>query len=192
MKIAAGKPLTVALCGVSGTGKNTLADGLVEEFPELFYQLRQYTTRDRRPGEGDTYEFVDFDQFEAVSGRLVGRTEFHRNFYGTLYEEHYNKINVTILNTQGLRDFLNSDITGSVLAIGLDSEDFDHLGSLEGREHRISKFREERKVMDLVDVVWRVDRLGFLDPYAAAHLIYAAISGVPEVSSDRQNLWGVI
>ncbi len=82
-------PKLVIVSAPSGTGKTTLCDRLLQDYPELVYSV-SCTTRDPRGEEEDgvDYHFLD----KAAFSRLVGQNAFlehaevHGNFYGTLAE----------------------------------------------------------------------------------------------------------
>lgn len=70
----------------SGTGKSTLARGLVETVPDLKFSV-SYTTRPRRAGEesGREYHFVDEARFRALAdgGGLIEWATVFGKSYGT-------------------------------------------------------------------------------------------------------------
>jgi len=70
----------------SGTGKSTLARGLIESVPGLKFSV-SYTTRPRRAGEesGREYHFVDADRFDALtaSNGLLEWAHVFGQRYGT-------------------------------------------------------------------------------------------------------------
>lgn len=63
--------MLIILCGVSGSGKTTIQNGLLKDHPHRYTNLVSHTTRDKRPGEVDEvdYYFIspeEFDQKEAA------------------------------------------------------------------------------------------------------------------------------
>jgi guanylate kinase len=77
----------IILSGPSGVGKNTLADILLKEFPQLSYSISA-TTRSIRQGEenGKDYYFVSMTDFEEKikNDDLLEWQEVYENtYYGT-------------------------------------------------------------------------------------------------------------
>jgi guanylate kinase len=72
--------------GPSGSGKDTLVDGLRRLEPAISYSV-SVTTRSPRPGEidGVHYRFVDRPEFDRMraGGELLEAREYAGNWYGT-------------------------------------------------------------------------------------------------------------
>jgi ABC-type dipeptide/oligopeptide/nickel transport system ATPase component len=104
--------LVVALIGESGAGKNALAEALVALVPETYTQCRQVTTRDRRPEEGDTYDFIDVETYRQLEDGLIGKTVINKNgtdtFYGTKFSNDPSKVHLVIVNEMGLQQLKDS------------------------------------------------------------------------------------
>ena len=81
------KGFVFVICAPSGTGKTTLAQRLLNEFPNLSYSV-SCTTRPPRQGEvnGKDYHFISQADFIARrdSGDFIEWAKVHGNFYGTL------------------------------------------------------------------------------------------------------------
>ena len=81
------KGFVFVICAPSGTGKTTLAQRLLNEFPNLCYSV-SCTTRPPRQGEvnGKDYHFISQVDFIARrdSEEFIEWAEVHGNFYGTL------------------------------------------------------------------------------------------------------------
>jgi guanylate kinase len=80
----------VILSAPSGTGKTTIAKGLLARNPDWRFSVSA-TTRPRRPNEvdGTDYHFLTVDEFShrIADGDLVEWEELYGNFYGTLRSE---------------------------------------------------------------------------------------------------------
>lgn len=77
--------MLIVVSGPGGYGKDTIANQLVREEPDLVLS-RSWTTRPRRPGEpDDAYTFVDRATFEAhaAAGGFIEWAEYHGELYGT-------------------------------------------------------------------------------------------------------------
>ena len=79
-------PLLIVMSAPSGTGKTTLCDMLLQEFPEITYSI-SCTTRAPRGQEEDgvDYFFLTKDEFErrVQAGLLLEHAVVHGNCYGT-------------------------------------------------------------------------------------------------------------
>ena len=79
----------------SGTGKSTVAHGVLRQVDDLEFSI-SYTTRPPRDGEehGKHYHFVDRERFERmrVDGAFLESAEVFGNFYGTGLEETQTKL----------------------------------------------------------------------------------------------------
>lgn len=78
--------IVLVLSAPSGTGKSTLSEMLLKEFPNLGYSV-SCTTRQARAGEidGVHYHFLGMDDFEnkRKNGEFAEWAQVHGNFYGT-------------------------------------------------------------------------------------------------------------
>ncbi len=78
--------LIFLIVGPSGTGKSTIIEGVVSRLPNI-ERIVTYTTRERRPGEveGFEYHFVSTDEFERLkaAGKLAEWQEFYGHQYGS-------------------------------------------------------------------------------------------------------------
>lgn len=79
------KPLLIL--GPSGVGKDTIINMLLEKYPEIFYKLPSYTTREKRKGEidGKDYFFITKEEFKVMKdeNKLMGIQEYNDNFYAS-------------------------------------------------------------------------------------------------------------
>jgi len=108
------------VCGCSGSGKSTLVDELIKAYPHKFAKAVQFTTRPRREGEAaNAYQFVDNAKFDTIAMDLVGRTEFLGNRYGTYINFEEPKIQLVILNEEGIKDLRSVFGDNNVKALGI-------------------------------------------------------------------------
>ncbi|MEX0330307.1 MAG: guanylate kinase [Puniceicoccaceae bacterium] len=79
--------LVLIICGPAGSGKTTLCDRLLEEFPDEIQRQVTTTSREPRPGEvnGVDYHFLDPDVFEKLiqEGAFIEWAMVHGRFYGS-------------------------------------------------------------------------------------------------------------
>ena len=93
------------VCGCSGSGKSTLVGELIKAYPHKLVKAVQFTTRPRREGEAiNAYQFVDNEKFDSIAMDLVGRTEFLGNRYGTYINFEEPRVQLVILNEEGIKD----------------------------------------------------------------------------------------
>lgn len=108
------------VCGCSGSGKSTLVDELTKAYPHKFAKAVQFTTRPRREGEAaNAYQFVDNEKFDSIAMDLVGKTEFLGNRYGTYIEFEEPKIQLVILNEEGIKDLRSVFGNKNVKVLGI-------------------------------------------------------------------------
>ena len=78
---------TVVICGPSGTGKTTMINKLMSDYPNVFEFSVSHTTRKPRVGElnGVNYYFVSKEEFSlgAKRGDFIESAEFSGNLYAT-------------------------------------------------------------------------------------------------------------
>ncbi|MFC2049184.1 guanylate kinase [Chlamydiota bacterium] len=94
----------------AGTGKSTLVDMLIKEFPDSVAASCSSTTRTPRPGEvaEKHYDFISVEKFEEkiASGDFLEHAKVFGNYYGTRKEEvdrllSEGKHVVLVIDTQG-------------------------------------------------------------------------------------------
>lgn len=112
----------VFITGTSGSGKSYIKEKLIELFPEKYYRIVQYTTRDIRKGEenGKDYNFINKEDYNSIKHSLFCKTKINNNFYGTPTNFINNKIAVIVVNASGLEDgikYLNNKFNYIILDI---------------------------------------------------------------------------
>lgn len=80
------KKIMLILSGVSGSGKDTIKNKLIEKNPN-FTTLKSFTTRERRinEAENENYFFVSKEEFEnkIQNNEFYEYSSHHNNYYGT-------------------------------------------------------------------------------------------------------------
>lgn len=104
------RQLVITITAPSCSGKSYLVNRLVTKYGDRFERAKSITTRERRPGDGDDYEFVSVEEFEALrhNHELIEFNEFNGNFYGRKYSEldrifKSNKVPLLIVDPNGLK-----------------------------------------------------------------------------------------
>lgn len=151
------KVLTIA--GITGAGKDFLANELIKKYPNHFCRARQVTTRARRVGEVDNYDFIDNDTYDTIKSGLCAKTQIRENRYGTKVSSlSKDKINIIIVNTDGLVDFLNFKdfgegvITGLSLGVKVNIDTAKSSVDDNDTERATRDFEKELDVYDYCDV----------------------------------------
>ena len=112
----------LVIAGPSGCGKSYITDKLLKEYPTIFQKMRQVTTRAKREGEGDQYDFLSLEEYNEIKDDLIARTKIGDDWYGTrLSGINNSKIKIIIANKMGIED-LNRVAGLSICYLGIDSE----------------------------------------------------------------------
>jgi guanylate kinase len=103
--------LIFLIVGPSGTGKSTIIEGVVSRLLNI-ERIVTYTTRERRPGEveGFEYHFVSPDEFERL--KAAGELAEWQAFYGHQYGSSRDRLESAI--AEGLDLIGAYDVLGSV------------------------------------------------------------------------------
>lgn len=102
----------IALIGESGSGKDTLMQGVLSKTDTL-HEIISCTTRPKREGEqhGVNYFFMTPEQFadKVVYGEMLEAACFNDWLYGTSYESlRSDVVNIGVFNPQGIESLLHS------------------------------------------------------------------------------------
>jgi guanylate kinase len=97
----------IAICGKSGSGKDTIVKEILKRYPNLFKPIVSYTTRPRRENEkeGIDYYFITKSEManKIVNNEMLEVSEFNNWFYGTAINSLSDDcINIGVYNLDGL------------------------------------------------------------------------------------------
>lgn len=101
----------LALFGKSASGKDTIQNWIVTNFPDQMHGIVSCTTRPPRDGEvdGQAYFFLSDEEFatKVLDGSMLEATSFREWFYGTALDQlDPDKINVGVFNITGVECLL--------------------------------------------------------------------------------------
>lgn len=96
----------IALMGKAGSGKDSLMQGVLKEYPEL-HEIISFTTRPQREGEqnGVQYHFITGEEFgdKMLHGEMIEAAVFNDWFYGTGYDcLRSDCVNIGVFNPEGV------------------------------------------------------------------------------------------
>ena len=109
-----------AICGRSGSGKDTILKGVMQDMcGDLFHRIINCTTRPIREGEtpDQDYHFMTDIDFRLLDNddRFIETTTFNNWHYGTLIDDlDKDKINIGVFNPKSiyqLKQLQNIDLT---------------------------------------------------------------------------------
>lgn len=104
------KPIILAICGKSATGKTRLSRWLVNDLTAHGVKCQEIvsdTTRSPRPGEvdGKDYHFVSEEEF--ANRKHLEESIFRNWHYGTPEDAIKDGINIGVFNTDGMKSLLS-------------------------------------------------------------------------------------
>jgi guanylate kinase len=153
----------VSVVEPSGTGKSTVARGVLDRVEDLEFSI-SYTTRPPRDGEehGKHYHFVDRERFERmrVDGAFLESAEVFGNFYGTGLEETQTKLGLgqdllLDIDVQGARQVKGAPIDAvSIMILPPDYATLAarlHDRASESEEQRVRRLAEAREELEEFD-----------------------------------------
>lgn len=136
------RPVILAICGKSASGKDTTARWLLNYFNRNnipAHLIVSDTTRPPRKGEENTvdYYFLNPEDFELLlcEDEYLEYTKFRKWYYGTHYSEiEPDKINIGIFNPEGLKKLANFKYEYNIIPIYLKDKMIDRLYRSHNRE----------------------------------------------------------
>lgn len=137
------KPVIIAICGKSASGKTSLAKYLAKYFTYLglpAHMMVGATTRPKRSEEVDEedYYFMSEEEFldDVLHGKIIDPTQFKQWYYGTQFKEIDNKsINIGIFSPEGLRKLRRYKYKYMVVPVLLEEKRGLRLRRMYDREH---------------------------------------------------------
>jgi guanylate kinase len=162
--------LLFVISAPAGTGKSTLVDRILEEFPEEIAQSCSCTTRSPRPSEISKrhYEFLSIEEFEEkiAAGDFLEYAKVFGNYYGTQKEEvkrlQEGKHVVLVIDTQGAMQIKQQQIPAVFIFISPPS--FEELS------RRLFKRRTEEKEKIQERLLWAKQEIEMV-PHYDYHII---------------------
>lgn len=141
------KPVIIAICGKSCSGKTTLAKLLTESMQQeygddaLINQVVSYTTRPPRPGEeeGKDYYFTTTDEFleYSLDKDILDYTWFRGWHYCHRKSSLVNGYNIAIFDAKGMRRLSHYQDEYNVIAVYLRQKTLVRLKRAYQREGRL-------------------------------------------------------
>ena len=150
----------IAICGKSGSGKDSILKGVLNKKPEVFAPIVSYTTRPKREGEieGVDYYFITSEQMASkiMNGEMLEATSFNGWVYGTSIDSlKDDKVNIGVYNLEGLEYLIENKNEIDSLIFYIDaSNKIRLLRSLN---------REENPDIDEIIRRYGTDKIDFLD-----------------------------
>lgn len=133
----------LALIGNTASGKSTLQDSLIKEFPDKYETVGQFTTRHKRSKEESNLIYITEEQYNTIKSNLVGKCSFNNNYYGSLLCNLDNdKIKIVTVTIEGYIDLLNNvEDLNNIYTLILLSNNFTDALSI--RKNRSLEFLEQ-------------------------------------------------
>jgi guanylate kinase len=106
------KPVILAICGKSATGKDSLAKWLYKDLKDKYFcnLIVSDTTRPIRQNEKNLYDynFISEEKFKMkiLDEEYLEYSEFRGWYYGTPKDEIHQGINIGVFNAQGMENLL--------------------------------------------------------------------------------------
>lgn len=148
----------LALVGNTASGKSTLQDSLIKEFPYKYEAVGQFTTRPKRSKEESNLIYITQEQYDTIKSNLIGKCHFNNNYYGSLLCNLDNdKIKIVTVTIEGYIDLLNNvkDLNSIYTLILLNNNFTDALSI---RKNRSLEFLEQ-EYSEIKDYVYNMENM---------------------------------
>lgn len=155
------KPIILAICGKSCSGKDTLLNHFIDSFNVFDVKLNKIisdTTRPRRNNEKDleNYFFIRFEKFlwKRKHHKYLEWTRFNNWYYGTDKNQiKPDNINIGVFDIQGMRQLYLKKDTYDIVFIYVSDNLLKRLYRSIKREHRIKFEFFRRAYADYKDFI---------------------------------------
>ena len=122
------KKQVVAICGKSGSGKDTIMKEILKRYPNSFKSIVSYTTRPKRENEikGIDYHFISKQEManKIVNNEMLEISEFNGWFYGTAIDSLSDEcINIGVYNLDGLEYLYQTEKDIDILIFYINASD---------------------------------------------------------------------
>jgi guanylate kinase len=181
-------PVILIICGPAGSGKTTLCDQLLAEFPDRIQRIVTTTSRRPRPGEVDgiDYHFLDSESFARLikDGAFIEWARVHGRYYGS-QKQHILKqletgkdliLNIDIQGAQTFRNepSINTRLEGGLHTIFIQPRSLEQIRErLQGRGE--SEAEIERRLKSAKDELKEVENFDHLILSGSRQADYAAL-----------------
>lgn len=153
------KPILVAICGKSASGKDTVAKWLEKNVcvgDKPYRRTVSATTRPPRKGEADgvDYHFLTLEEFvkNAADGKMLEWAQFRGWYYGTLENEiDPATINISIFNAKGIHSLVKYNDKYNIIPVYITCSLGERLKRSHDREGRWRPEYFRRVIADLKD-----------------------------------------
>lgn len=127
----------ILICGLSGSGKTSIAKGVIKKFGDKFNFINSYTDRAKRSSKEWGHEFVSPSIMDALlsDADIVASTKINEYRYcSTKNQFDENKINLYIVDTYGINDTIEAFPYAEIMVVLVDRESINVDCIREGRD----------------------------------------------------------
>lgn len=152
------KPVIIAICGKSASGKDTLAKSLYSLLKQKGFSVRMIVSDTTRPArineiDGKDYNFISNQEFQQKikNYKYLEWTEFRGWFYGSPCDNLYAAYNIGVFNFQGIERLIEFKDNYTIIPILLKDKWWIRLKRSIKREHKFSFEYIRRLWVDFID-----------------------------------------